>query len=138
MLQHIKTGKKSISKFHFPVKLYEIRKNVIIQYYFLHKNLQIWIVTCLHKMHIFLSNLKKTIENPKFNFLTIICEIWKKCKNTKLFVFLKRSKILSNTVSNKTYIFFSIPKNTIKIQKFHFLDKICEIQKKGLDGKLFA
>ena len=29
-------------------------------------------------------------------------------------------------------------KNTIKIKKFHFLDKICEIQKKFLDGKLFA
>ena len=41
MLQHIQIRKKSISKFHFPVKLYEIRKNVMIQYYFLHKDLQI-------------------------------------------------------------------------------------------------
>ena len=46
---------------------------------------------------------------------------------------------MSHTVSEKTYIFFvSIPKNTIKIQEFHFLDKICEIEKKRLDGKLFA
>ena len=37
------------------------------------------------------------------------------------------------------HIFFaSIPKNMIKIQKFHFLDKICEIRKKRLYGKLFA
>ena len=34
--------------------------------------------------------------------------------------------------------FVSIPKNTIKIEKFHFSDKICEIQKKRLDGKLFV
>ena len=38
----------------------------------------------------------------------------------------------------KHIFFVSIPKNTIEIQKFHFLDKICEIQKKRLDGKLFA
>ena len=38
----------------------------------------------------------------------------------------------------KHIFFVSIPKNTIKIKKFHFLDKICEIQKKFLDGKLFA
>ena len=36
------------------------------------------------------------------------------------------------------HIFCFNSKNTIKIQKFHFLDKICEIQKKRLDGKLFA
>ena len=41
MLQHIQIRKKSISKFRFQVKLYEIRKNVMIQYYFLHKDLQI-------------------------------------------------------------------------------------------------
>ena len=41
MLQHIQIRKKSISKFHFPVKLYEIRKDFMIQYYFLHKDLQI-------------------------------------------------------------------------------------------------
>ena len=29
----------------------------------------------------------------------------------------------------KHIFFFSIPKNTIKIRKFNFLDKICEIQK---------
>ena len=34
--------------------------------------------------------------------------------------------------------FVSIPKNTIEIQELHFLDKICEIQKKRLYGKLFA
>ena len=41
MLQHIQIRKKSISEFRFPVKLYEIRKNVMIQYYLLHKDLQI-------------------------------------------------------------------------------------------------
>ena len=59
MLQHIQIRTKSISKFHFQVKLYEIRKNVMIQYYFLHKDLQSWIVTFFLKMHIFLINLKK-------------------------------------------------------------------------------
>ena len=40
----------------------------------------------------------------------------------------------------KKHIFFvSIPKNTIKIQKFHFLDKIYGLhKKKRLDEKLFA
>ena len=39
----------------------------------------------------------------------------------------------------KKHIFFvSIPKNTIKIQEFHFLDKIYEIHKKRLDEKLFG
>ena len=33
--------KKSISKFHFPVKLYKIRKNVIIQNCLIQKDLQI-------------------------------------------------------------------------------------------------
>ena len=52
--------------------------------------------------------------------------------------FQKDLQFLSHTVSNKTYIFRFNSKNTIKMQKFHFLDKICEIQKKRLDGKLFA
>ena len=47
-------------------------------------------------------------------------------------------QILNHTVSEKTYIFRFNSKNTIKIKKFHFLDKIFEIQKKHLDGKLFA
>ena len=41
-------------------------------------------------------------------------------------MFQKNLQILSDTVSDETYIFRLIPKNTIKIQKFHFLDKICE------------
>ena len=52
--------------------------------------------------------------------------------------FQKDLQILSDAVSRKTYIFRFNPKNTFKIQKFHFLDKICEIQKKRFDGKLFA
>ena len=89
-------------------------------------------------MHIFLFNLKKTIKNPKFNVLTIICEIRKKRKNTKLFV-SKRSTKFGLTQFLKKHIFIvSIPKNTIKIQEFHFLDKIYEIHKKRLDEKLFA
>ena len=50
--------------------------------------------------------------------------------------FLKDLQFFSHTVSDKTYIFRLNLKNTIKIQKFHFLDKICEIQKKRLDEKL--
>ena len=45
-------------------------------------------------------------------------------------------QILSYTVSEKRIFFVSIPKYTIKIQEFHLLDKICEIQKKRLDEKL--
>ena len=44
--------------------------------------------------------------------------------------FQKDLQILSHTVSEKTYSFRFNSKNTIKIQEFHFLDKICEIQKK--------
>ena len=70
MLQHIQIRKKSISKFHFPVKLYEIIKNIMIQYYFLHKDLHIWIVRFFHKMHIFFSFLIKKkllkIQNSTF------------------------------------------------------------------------
>ena len=50
--------------------------------------------------------------------------------------FQKDLQILSHTVSEKTYIFVSIPKNTIRIQEFHFLDKICEIQKKTFKWKI--
>ena len=44
---------------------------------------------------------------------------------------LKRSiyKLCLTQFLKKHIFFVSIPKNTIKIQKFHFLDKICEIQK---------
>ena len=40
-LQYVKSLKLSISKFHFSVKLYEIRKNVIIQNCLLQKDLQV-------------------------------------------------------------------------------------------------
>ena len=42
--------------------------------------------------------------------------------------FQKDLQFLSQTVSDKTYIFRFNSKTTIKIQKFHFLDKIYEIQ----------
>ena len=45
---------------------------------------------------------------------------------------------MSHTVSDKTYIFRFISKNIIKIQKFHFLDKICEIQKKTFRWKIIC
>ena len=38
-------------------------------------------------------------------------------------------QILSDTVSDKMYIFDIFLKNTIKIPKFHFLNQICEIRK---------
>ena len=43
--------------------------------------------------------------------------------------FEKDLQVLFHTVSDKTYIFRFNSKNTIKIEKFNFLDKICEIQK---------
>ena len=52
--------------------------------------------------------------------------------------FQKDPQILSHIVSDKTYILRFNSKNSIKIKKFHVLDKICEIQKKRFDGKLFA
>ena len=60
MLQYVKTWKKSIFKFHFSVKLYTKYINkVMIQNCLLHKDLQVWIATFLHKMYIFLFNFKK-------------------------------------------------------------------------------
>ena len=47
-------------------------------------------------------------------------------------------QILSDTVSDKMYIFDIFLKNTIKIPKFHFLNQICEIRKTPWDGQLFA
>ena len=47
-------------------------------------------------------------------------------------LFKKNVLFLSHIVSDKTYIFCFNSKNTVKIQKFHFLDKICEIQKNVL------
>ena len=52
--------------------------------------------------------------------------------------FQKYLQGLFHTVYEKTYIFFSIPKNTIEIQELHFLDKKYVIHKKRLDEKLFA
>ena len=88
-------------------------------------------------MHIFLFNLKKAIENLKFNFLTIICEI-RKNVTIQSCSFQKDLQIFATQFLIKHIFFVSIRKNTFKIQKFNFLDKICEIQKKRLDGKLFA
>ena len=56
-LQYVKTRKISISKFHFPVKLYEIQKKVMIQN---QQSLQILSDTVSHKTYIiFRLHLKK-------------------------------------------------------------------------------
>ena len=138
MLQHIKTLKKSISKFHFPVKLYEIWKNFMIQYYFLHKHLQIWIVTFFHKMHIFLFNLKTNYWESKIQFFNNNMWNTKKTYECKVVRFKKIYKFCLTQFLKKHIFFVSIQKNTIKIQEFHFLYKIYEIHKKLLDVKLFA
>ena len=57
-----------MSKFHFPVKLYEIWKKVIIQNYFLHEDLQILIAKFFHKMYISLFILKEYYWKPKIQF----------------------------------------------------------------------
>ena len=72
-LQYVKTLKNSISKFHFSIKLYTMK--VMIQNYLLHEDLQVLIAKFSKKMYIFLFNLKNTIGNPNFNFLTIIYKI---------------------------------------------------------------
>ena len=64
----IKLEKKLISEFHFPFKLYEIRKNVMIQNSLLHKDLQVWIAIFFHKMYISLFNLKKYYWKSKIKF----------------------------------------------------------------------
>ena len=61
----------------------------MIHNFLLHKDLQVRIATFFHKMYIFIFNLKNTIENTKFNFLTIICETRKKRKLAKLFVSIR-------------------------------------------------
>ena len=72
---------------------------------------------------------KNTIENRKFKFLTIICEIGKKLRNAKLFT----------SIRFKNFVWHSFWwKNTIKIQEFHFLNKIRVIQKKKLKWKIIC
>ena len=125
MLQHVKTWKKSISKFHFPVKLYEIWKKVIIQNYFLYEDLQIWIATFFHKMYIFLFNLKKYYSKSKLQFsLTIICKIRKKRQECKVVRFNKIYKFCLTEFLIKRIFFVSFSKNTIRIHKSHFIEII--------------
>ena len=50
---------------------------------------------------------------------------YEKIVSMQSFSFQKDIQFLSYTISDKTYIFRFSSKNTIKIQKFHFLDKIC-------------
>ena len=59
------------------------------------KDLQILVAIFSYKMYIFLFNLKNTIKNKKFNFLTKICEIRKKtlkyktlCLNSRTIFFI--------------------------------------------------
>ena len=47
-------------------------------------------------------------------------------------------QILSGIVSNKTYICILISKNTIKIQKFHYLNKYVAYTKKTLRRKIIC
>ena len=61
--------KKSISKFHFSVKFFEIwKKKVVIQNCLLHKDLQFWISTFFHEMFIFRYSLKKYYWKSKTQF----------------------------------------------------------------------
>ena len=62
----------------------------------------------------------------------------KKTLEYKVVRFKKIYKFCLTQFLIKDICFVSIPKNTIKIQKFQFLDKICETQKKLLDEKLFG
>ena len=57
-----------IPKFHFPIKLYEIRKNLMIQNSLLQKDLQIFSDTVSDKMKILVSISKNTIKIFKFHF----------------------------------------------------------------------
>ena len=75
---------------HFSVKLYEIRKKVMIYkivYYikFYKFEPQHFFIRCIF----FFLIQKNTIENPKFNILTKICEMRKKRKFAKLFVSIR-------------------------------------------------
>ena len=56
----------------------------------------------------------------------------------KVVRFKKIYKFCPTQFMKKHIFFVSIPKNTIEIQEFYFLDKIFEIHKKRLDEKLFA
>ena len=83
---------KSKVELHFPVKIYEIRKN------FRNK------ITFFYKMYIFVFNFKNSIKNQKFNFLTVLCDIGKKRKNAKLSLQWSL-QILVDTVSDRMHIF---------------------------------
>ena len=75
----LKLEKKSICKFHSAVQLYEI---VFYKKIYKFESPHFFI------RWIFFLIYKNNIENPKFNFLTIICEIWKKRKSPKSFVLI--------------------------------------------------
>ena len=73
--KYVGTWIKSISKFHFLVKLYKIGKKSYDTKLFTAKiptnlNRNIFFIRFIY----FILILKITVENPKFNFLTIICE----------------------------------------------------------------
>ena len=76
----------------------------MIQNCLLHKDLQVWIATICHKMYIFLFDEKNTIENPKYNFLTIICELWKKRISLQICSFQWDLQIQYVKVCAKMYI----------------------------------
>ena len=108
MLQHIQIRKKSISKFHFPVKLYEIRKNVIIQYYFLHKVLQIWIVTFFHKMHIF---YYQTCERSELRAMRM-------CPRSGQIFFVSDDSVASYDVHRKATFFRGASGDSLSLAQF--------------------
>ena len=117
--RYIKTWKKSISKFHFPVKLYKIRKNIIIPNCLLQKDLQIWILKFFYEMYIFLSNLTKFYWNLKIEFLNQNMWNTRKTPERKIVRFNKVYTFYSTQFLIKCIFFISISKNTIEIQEFH-------------------
>ena len=55
-----------------------------------------------------------------------------------IFLYQLSPQILSDTISDKAYIFYFNFKNSIENQKFHFSTKVCEIRNKRSNEKLSA
>ena len=69
----------------FYTKYVRYEKNVEMENYLPKWGLEFFIRPFFDKMYILCFDFKNTFENKKFNFLTKICEIWKKRWNAHLY-----------------------------------------------------
>ena len=91
----------------------------------------------LIKRTVFVSIVKNVIENQKFNFLDKLRHTKQMLRN-KIIRFKKIYKFYFDHFLIKCAVFVLNVKNVIKNQKLNFSDKLCNIQKKCWETKLFV